>query len=354
MNEQPNYFKIGLFVIAGVVLVGGALVIFGARAFFREGVVLETYLQESAHGLIAGSPVYYRGVKVGQVEEVTLTSREYPLDVSTQPGKCYPLVKFEVYPAEFGKIRPQKLTELIAHWVEMGLRVERVPQGLTGTSYLEMAFKENPPDSGITFDWKPKWPHVPSVPGVMARVTDTIAAAKTAFDALERAELDEVAKSVNRLATTTRTSLQDARLGDLSADARELMQELSGTSEALSRLLEDPRIDETLEGTSGAATSLDEITTGAKPEIEQTLDDLKAAARRLNDSTQSLPESMADLNRLLRQLNDMLSRHRQGVSQAIRDLERSSRNLKDLTERARQYPSGFLFGEPPPPVEPQQ
>ena len=44
---------------------------------FKEAALVETYIEESVQGLDIGSPMKFRGVLVGKVEEITLTSAVY-------------------------------------------------------------------------------------------------------------------------------------------------------------------------------------------------------------------------------------------------------------------------------------
>ena len=76
--EKLSYFKIGLFVIAAVVIGVIGVVVLGAGTIFRKEALVETYIDESVQGLDIGSPVKFRGVPVGNVERITLTSAEYP------------------------------------------------------------------------------------------------------------------------------------------------------------------------------------------------------------------------------------------------------------------------------------
>ena len=43
MSQNPNYFKIGLFVIAGILFLAVAIIIFGAGKFFEKKYIVETY-----------------------------------------------------------------------------------------------------------------------------------------------------------------------------------------------------------------------------------------------------------------------------------------------------------------------
>ena len=72
-----SYFKIGIFVITAIVMGVLGVVVLGAGALFQKKSIVETYIDESVQGLDIGSPVKFRGVPVGRVEDITLTSVEY-------------------------------------------------------------------------------------------------------------------------------------------------------------------------------------------------------------------------------------------------------------------------------------
>jgi len=67
MSAQANFFKIGVFVIGGVLTLVLLLLVLGSGQWFQSKVAIETYLNESVQGLEVGSKVRYRGVVVGEV-----------------------------------------------------------------------------------------------------------------------------------------------------------------------------------------------------------------------------------------------------------------------------------------------
>ena len=70
MSQKPNYFKIGLFVIAGTLVLAIAIIIFGGGKYFEETYILETYFEQSVQGLDVGAPIKFQGVQVGNISEI--------------------------------------------------------------------------------------------------------------------------------------------------------------------------------------------------------------------------------------------------------------------------------------------
>jgi ABC-type transporter Mla subunit MlaD len=84
MNKL-SYFKIGLFVISASVLAIIGILVLGAGALFQRTALVETYIEESVQGLDIGSPMKFRGVQVGKVEEITSRAR---VRYETPPFSC--------------------------------------------------------------------------------------------------------------------------------------------------------------------------------------------------------------------------------------------------------------------------
>ena len=67
MATEAGKFKVGLFLIAGFLLLNGALIWIGAARLLEEKRGYTTYFSESVQGLDVGSAVKYRGVPLGHV-----------------------------------------------------------------------------------------------------------------------------------------------------------------------------------------------------------------------------------------------------------------------------------------------
>src|SRR3990167_115369 len=84
-RQEAHYFKIGLFVLSGIVLLVGLVVFFNTASMFKKQVLIETYFNESVQGLSIGSPVKYRGITVGHVKKISFVSHIYRLPRSSNP-----------------------------------------------------------------------------------------------------------------------------------------------------------------------------------------------------------------------------------------------------------------------------
>src|SRR5713226_10746088 len=70
MARQPKKAVIGAFVVGAVALAVVAIVVFGSGRFFQKRFTFVMFFSGSITGLSVGSPVEFRGVRVGQVTKI--------------------------------------------------------------------------------------------------------------------------------------------------------------------------------------------------------------------------------------------------------------------------------------------
>ena len=190
-NTEINYFKIGVFVLVGITLIILALIVFGSKHLFSPTVYIETYFNESVQGISDGTLVKYRGVQIGYVKEIAFLSEIYgqkiAYDSDVRARAIY--VKIAVTSKLITQKTNAQLESFFNQEVASGLRVKITPQGLTGISYLELNYFN--PDANPTpkLTWKPDHCFVPSVPSVMAQLSDNV---QLFFDRLKRVDFNQL------------------------------------------------------------------------------------------------------------------------------------------------------------------
>jgi len=72
MSKKANKTLIGLFVVVAIAMMVAAVLIFGSGKFFQEKHQYVAYFSGSVKGLRVGAPVMFRGVRIGEVEDIAL------------------------------------------------------------------------------------------------------------------------------------------------------------------------------------------------------------------------------------------------------------------------------------------
>ena len=327
MSARTNYFKLGLFILGATSIMLVALIFFGLGALRQDKVMIETYFDESVQGLDVGSPLKFKGVKIGSVYRISFVSNKY----STNQGAPfrYVLVEMALDPQSPLPIQSRDLRNAINHEVANGLRVRIAPQGLTGTGYLEMDYVNPKTNQPLPIDWTPQYYYVPSSPSTMARLEETFETFSKLLGKIEEAGLDQAIQNINSLLVVTRTAVKDSNVPGLAQNVNALIDDLRKTNDNIKAIM------------------------GSK-ESREALKNLSDSLANLKVSTENLPQAIADLRKLLHDVNSLVASQRDEVQGILQQGKQVFENLNDLTGDARRNPSRLFFGAPPAKVNPEK
>lgn len=174
-KSEARYFKIGLFVLIGIVLLISFLILLSTSGSWRKPFYVETYFNESVQGLSVGSNVKYRGMTVGHVKEIDFVGNKYSLNPTIENAKYnrYIYVLMSINPSFFhGFTTQERVQKNLKYAVETGLRVKMALQDLTGGVYLEINFTNPKQNPVLPIVWEPDYPYIPSTPSTMAKFSE--------------------------------------------------------------------------------------------------------------------------------------------------------------------------------------
>src|SRR3954466_12802668 len=86
MAAPTNHWKLGLFVVVGVVLALSTVAVLGARSLRKEVGRYVSYFDESVQGLEVGSPIKFRGVTIGTVGGIDIAPDHRHVEVTSNLG----------------------------------------------------------------------------------------------------------------------------------------------------------------------------------------------------------------------------------------------------------------------------
>ena len=350
MSQRANYFKLGLFVIGAIIAGVLVLVVIGTGRFLQKRVTVETYFNESVQGLDIGSKLKYRGVEVGQVTRISFTYVKYEQDKPMGDRKRYVLVEAQIQPRLVGGKAANDIAsaESTAMEVEKGLRIKLAPQGITGTSYLEVDYVDPANNPPLSIDWVPDNIYIPSAPSTVGQIVNS---ASEIMERLRHLDVESVVNNLNRLLTTT-----NDRVAAL--DVKSLQQRTERTLAKIESTLNDVQAkklsDEAVALIADLRKSNAELQTMlASPSFKKLPESAEQAIQKVRDlaGDPRLASSIAHLERTLARLDRIFGGGESDLATTIENLRQISDNLRDLTEDAKRYPSGVIFGQPPRPVE---
>jgi len=350
--EKFSYFKIGIFVISAIVIGVLGVVVLGAGAIFQKKNIAETYIDESVQGLDVGSPVKFRGVPVGRVEDISLTSAAYRTRLQ------YVLVRMSISSNMFQfPLNNPRSPELRAA-LDRGFRIRIAPQGLTGVAYLEADYLDPERNPSLQIDWQPDYPYIPSA---RSRITQLSEAVERILRNFSDIDISQLSQSLDKSLVAMSKLAESANLDKIGGQASGLLQELRATNRQITLLVSNPDLKNAISDVSAGAGRARQIIERAEKPVNQFLADMPQATdslnrlvKRLDAVANDLPQTSAELRQTIQRMNRLIAGQQRDIEQTMGNLRAISENMKEITESSKKYPSQVLFGGPPPPAKSMQ
>jgi paraquat-inducible protein B len=162
MSKPVNKTVIGMFVVGAVALIVVAVLLLGSGKFLTHRPKYVTYFEGSVKGLSVGSPVVFRGVKVGTVTEIRM--RFNPNDLEMQIPVYVELGEgnLEIVGAD-ERARGQIFKGHAEELIKRGFRSQLATQSfVTGQLMIALDFFPETPVNLVGAE--PRYVEIPSIP----------------------------------------------------------------------------------------------------------------------------------------------------------------------------------------------
>ncbi len=322
---KRNALLIGGFVILAIAIGVVGLFALSGDNLFKKQLTAMIYYRGNVGGLYVGAPVTFRGVAVGQVDNIgidvdaeTLRAR-IPVRVKLQPDAIY------FSGAKTG-------TPDIATLVQRGLRARLVAQSfVTGQKSIELDFVPNTPSTLIGSDGKPEIPALADRFGALIEQVADLPLRDTVQD------LRETIKQLRDTLASVQTTLASAS-EVLTSAAQEVSKTGAQSRVTLQAATEAIRqVEARSTATLASITQLSDTTRGTvvslQPELQRTLVGSREAAESARLALNRIAEMTAPGASL-----------RGDLDASVRDLSQAARSLRDWSELLEEKPNAIIFG----------
>lgn len=320
MASQKTKLAVGLFLVVGTAVALVALIWLGVTRYFEKGYLYVTYFNESVQGLEKASPVKYRGVTIGRVENISVAPDSKLIKV---------VLKIETGMA-----------------LDSNIVAQLRNVGITGSMFVELdQRKEGEPDQSPPLTFPSEYPIVASKPAEISELLRGLDEVLTKIKGIDLAGV------IGKLETNLDI------MGDAfrQADFEGLSRKAEKTLDEMNRLLDQERwdeifaaIQETVESADSMFTRAEKAFGRAESIMVEKSDALSEALEDFREAIQSADALFGKASSLAGGTEEALSAVRSRLISTAGNLERASRNLDRLMEVLVEQPSQLLFGEPPP------
>lgn len=283
-NSNPNYFRLGVFVLAGIGVLLAVILIFGSGDFFKKSFYVETYIKQSVTGLDTGAAVRFRGVKIGQVSSIGLSGQLYENNVDFHDRRQYVVVRMHIFDNNVDE-------EQIGMFVKNNLRARIKSQGITGVNYVEFDFVSSAGDTPqLPYSWKPEYPVIPSLPN---QADEIISGIQKLIGSLNNMHIDGTQKKLDALIS----NLNVIMAGDGNGDQGiiESVKQLNVIMSRIAKVTDKDELSILMRELVGAMVALRQTVTSIQGDTSATIENLKQASENLNEFSRIASQSPSSL-----------------------------------------------------------
>jgi phospholipid/cholesterol/gamma-HCH transport system substrate-binding protein/paraquat-inducible protein B len=284
-NSNPNYFRLGLFVLAAIGALIALILVFGSGQIFQKTFEVETYIKQSVTGLDNGASVRFRGVKVGQVISVGLTGDIYEKNVPLLQRKEYVIVRMLI------NGDPKQLLGEMDSFVSANLRAKVKTMGITGVNYIELDFEARNTDHPIlVYAWKPEYPVIPSLPSPADEIFSGLQKVVSNLGALN---LVETQQKFDSLVSNLNTVIAGSGKGD--QGIAQSVKELNTLLAKMNGVTSNAELELLTQELVASAVVLRQMLSSAQGDTATTIENIKQASEQLNELTRIASRSPSTL-----------------------------------------------------------
>ena len=327
MSKKANTTFIGLFVIGAVALVILSLIVLGAGKIYSEKTTFVTYFNSSIQGLRPGANVTFRGVRIGQVNNIYVQFDEsmlefvLPVVIEFQEGAIQTIS---------GNDHRRTDAEVFEALIERGLRAKlQMESFVTGQLLIDLDFYPDQP--AIFRDDNSGYPEIPTIPS----------------------DIQVAVESVQKIMK---------KLNEVPVD--EILDNLSSTMEGIDKLVNSPEIYSAIEGVDKLVNSTETQQISAR--LIHSLDQLDATTSEIQLFVQNMDQqvtpiatevekaindiqiAIGDMRRIFKEVregveDDMI---RYELNTTLSELKNAARSFRIFVEYLEKHPEALIRGKP--------
>jgi paraquat-inducible protein B len=333
MSKPASKTLIGLFVVGAVILVVTAIAVLGSGKFFSNRPRFVLFFPGSVNGLTVGSPVQFRGVKIGEVTSISASfnpkdlSIMIPVYIETEPGSLH-------VPAEYKTLVSSIPYEFYRRLVDKGLKAElRMKSLITGQLYVAVDFYPSKPVRLAGLDKScPEIPTVPSMSEVLMATLEQVPLAEITNKLLKLTE--GVERIVNSPELKGSVKSLDRGLKDLGGLIRNIDAEIKPLSANLMDTSNSARsafsqAEKTLAFSEGVPGKVADNLQNILKKADTTLEEMRGAIASY--------EKIADRNINLGY----------DLSKTLQEIDGVAASIRSLTDYLERHPEALLKGKQP-------
>jgi len=322
MSAKGNKTLIGAFVVGAIALLVLAVLALGSGKFFSKSQYYVLFFDGSVKGLNVGSPVTFRGVKVGEVTDISVA-----IDQKNRKVHIPVIIRLDPRQIEGGHLLRAGKKEM-QEAVDMGLRAQLQLQNFVTGQLM------------VALDFFPKKPV--RYTGMMKQYVE-IPTIPTEFQELQRSiehlPLREIVANLNSAVQGLDKLIQ-------SIDTKQTAQALESTIRDVQTLVR--HLDDQI---GPFAASLTRTSSAAEATLTESRESVTAVRDDIKELTASTKMTLEAFQTMMKQSEQTLQTYSEDsplvaeIRKTLREFAAASRSLHNLSDYLERHPESLLRGK---------
>ncbi|MDA0947029.1 MAG: MlaD family protein [Planctomycetota bacterium] len=295
MNGSSSW-KLGLFVLSGLLLLVGSAFYLGARRLIRPSAEVVSFFDESVQGLETGAPLKMRGVTIGKVK-----------DISFAPDGRVVRVTSDVFLDVLRGLGLQSLADDadLFRMLPPDLRVRLAVTGITGVRFLEVDSVDPTDGQDLVLGFELPQNHLPARRSTLKGLEQSLLSLAN--------QVPELIERIDGVAQVIQSEVESMQLAATFSKARSTLDTLQAQAASVD-----------MTGLQGAADA-------TFSRVASAADEVRIAAAALRSLVETTAGGEGPAGSALLEVADLAEATRQAVEQS--DLPGLSRALTTLAAR---------------------
>jgi paraquat-inducible protein B len=343
MSKQANKTLIGGFVLGAVALVVAVVLVFGSGRFLTERLTYVLHFEGSVKGLNIGSPVLFRGVKVGTVKNIRIQAESDLVSILIP-------VLIDLEPKRFGNPRRAEDPEAnLQRLIKAGLRARLELQSLvTGQLMVELDFH---PDTPIKLVDETEYPEIPTIQSGMQELAKTIE--KLPLDQLAN-KLTSAVAGLEKAVNSPEVAESIVNLNKTLKETKRLVRNVNSRIEPLASSLE-----ETIKDYGKLARDVDEQVKPLASGVDKVLKDTRKLVRNIdgqvtpllssvNNTAKLADDALVQAEKTLKAIEGLAGKDSAVVfelKKMMRELSAAARSIRNWASYLERHPEALIRGK---------
>ena len=310
-----------MFVMAASIIAVAAVMVFGAAKFFSRTENFISFFSESVNGLDVGAPLKYKGVKIGKVEGIFISSSKNIKESSVSV----------VYSIDIDQLRRKTGTDFkdYSDWMDEqiaeGLRAKLNYQSIvTGMLYIELDFIA---DKGEKYDLKYGGTRFKEIPAAKSGLSELAKGFEKTMADVAKIDFAAIGQNVHSAIVKVNEKLDGI-------DAKAISDSAVSALKGVDELARNKDVAESIKKLDALLSDSDALVNDARAEL-----------KKFSASGTSI---MARLDEVLRNVNSVVAPQsplRYQIAVLLKTMNESMSYISNFTDYLQRNPNSLLRGK---------